>query len=224
MNGDLRHELAAMIDHTLLAPEATAADVAKLCAEARELHVAAVCVSPSMLPLANGSLDPDIAVAAVCGFPSGAHTAAVKAAEAAGSVAAGASEIDMVMNLGLAKAGDWHAVEEEIRMVREALAPTTILKVILESAVLDDAELQAACHAAEVAGADFVKTSTGFHPAGGATRHAVEVMAAAVGGRLGVKASGGIRTAVDALAMRDAGATRLGTSRTRDILDGLADG
>ncbi|HEX2851352.1 MAG TPA: deoxyribose-phosphate aldolase [Acidimicrobiales bacterium] len=221
MKARARDEIAAMIDHTLLAPEATADDVARLCEEAGALRVGAVCVSPSMLPLAAGTLDPGIALAAVCGFPSGAHTGAVKAAEAAGSVTAGASEIDMVMNLGLARSGEWHAVEAEIRMVREAVDPTTVLKVILESAVLSDDEVVAACQAAEAGGADFVKTSTGFHPAGGATVHAVELMAATVSGRLGVKASGGIRSAEDAMRMIDAGATRLGTSRSRAILDGL---
>jgi deoxyribose-phosphate aldolase len=210
-----RRDIAAMIDHTLLRPEATAADVAALCAEAVDLGVKAVCVSPSQLPLTV-----DLPVAAVCGFPSGAHTPEVKAAEAARAVRDGASEIDVVVDLGLAAAGDWTGVEAELAVVRSAV-PDVVLKVIVESALLDDGALTAACHAAEAAGADLVKTSTGFHPSGGATRHAVEVMAAAVGGRLGVKASGGIRSADDALAMVAAGATRLGTSRSAEILAGL---
>ena len=204
-----------MIDHTLLRPEATVDDVAALCREAAELGVKAVCVSPSQLPLTT-----DVTVAAVCGFPSGAHTAEVKATEAARAARDGASEIDVVVDLGLAAAGDWTGIEAELSVVR-ASVPDVVLKVIVESALLDDDALAAACRAAEAAGADFVKTSTGFHPSGGATTHAVEVMAATVGGRLGVKASGGIRSADDAVAMVAAGATRLGTSRTAEILAGL---
>jgi|SRR5690554_3800283 len=215
-----RATLASMIDHTLLRPEATAADVAALCEEATELGVAAVCVSPSMLPSTDG-LGPGIAVCTVVGFPSGAHQAAVKAQEAEVAVAAGATEVDMVMDLGRAKAGAWGDVEAEIALVRAATEGRALLKVILESAVLTGDELVAACQAAEAAGADFVKTSTGFHPAGGASVEAVRTMAAAVGGRLGVKASGGIRDAATAMAMVDAGATRLGCSASRAILDGL---
>jgi deoxyribose-phosphate aldolase len=213
-----------MVDHTLLKPEATDTEIAALCAEAGELGVFAVCVSPSRLPIPGGALAPAIAVAAVVGFPSGAHRAEVKAAEAAAACAAGAVEVDMVVDLGRAITGDGRAVESEVRAVRDAVPPGTVLKVIVESAVLDEAALVAACRAAEAGGADFVKTSTGYHPAGGATVEAVATMAAAVGGRLGVKASGGIRTAADALAMIDAGATRLGTSRTAEILAGLPDG
>lgn len=209
-----------MIDHTLLRPEATTGDVAALCAEAADLGVKAVCVSPSQLPLPPGALAGGIALAAVCGFPSGAHTAEVKASEAARAARDGADEIDVVVDLGLAAAADWGGVEAELAVVRAA-APAAVLKVILESALLDDDALVAACRAAESAGADFVKTSTGFHPSGGATIHAVEVMAATVGRRLGIKASGGIRSAEDALAMVAAGATRLGTSRSAEILAGL---
>jgi deoxyribose-phosphate aldolase len=168
---------------------------------------------------------PGIAVAAVCGFPSGAHRPALKAAEAAAAVDAGATEIDVVIDLGLAAAGDWAGIEAELTLVRRAVPSPVVLKVIIESALLDTldrAAIEAACRAAEAAGADFVKTSTGYHPAGGATTDAVARMAAAVGGRLGVKASGGIRTAADAVAMVDAGATRLGCSATRAILDGLS--
>jgi deoxyribose-phosphate aldolase len=214
-----RRDIAALIDHTLLRPEATDADVAALCAEAQDLQVAAVCVSPSRLPLAAPPAG--IAVAAVCGFPSGAHAPGVKAAEAAAAVAAGATEIDVVVDLGLVLAGDWTGVTAGLALVREACGDGVLLKVILETALLDDAAVVAACHASEEAGADFVKTSTGFHPSGGATVHAVELMASTVGGRLGVKASGGIRSADDALAMVAAGATRLGTSRSAEILSGL---
>jgi deoxyribose-phosphate aldolase len=216
-----RAALARLVDHTLLRPEATAADVAALCADAAALGAFSVCVSPSRLPIPTGVLPAGIAVATVCGFPSGAHHAAVKAAEAAASVEHGADEIDMVINLGLVKDGDWAGVTAEIAAVRAAVPAPRLVKVIIESAALTDDEIVAACRAAETAGADFVKTSTGFHPAGGASVEAVRLMAATVGGRLGVKASGGIRTTAQALAMVDAGATRLGLSGTKAVLDGL---
>ncbi|MGH3245146.1 MAG: deoxyribose-phosphate aldolase [Trebonia sp.] len=217
-----RAALARMIDHTLLAPEATDDDVTRLAREAGPLGVGAVCVSPSRLPLVPGVLAQGIAVAAVTGFPSGAHTAAVKAAEAAAAVAAGASEIDMVIDLGAALQDRWARVTAEVAAVRAAVGPSVVLKVIIESAVIGPGRIAAACAAAEACGADFVKTSTGYHKAGGATAEAVAAMAAAVGGRLGVKASGGIRTAGDALTMIAAGATRIGASATAAILDGLA--
>ncbi|RBY81971.1 deoxyribose-phosphate aldolase [Geodermatophilus sp. TF02-6] len=214
-----RTNVAAHIDHTLLKPEATAADVEALLAEAAELSTYAVCVSPSRLPLVPPA---GVKVATVCGFPSGAHHADVKAFEAARSVADGADEVDMVIDLPYARAGDFAAVEAEIRVVRKAVPTPVVLKVILETAVLTDDQIVGGCRAAEAAGADFVKTSTGFSPAGGASVHAVELMAATVGGRLGIKASGGIRTPEAALAMLDAGATRLGLSASRDILEGLS--
>ena len=218
-----RAQLAALVDHTLLKPEATDADVAALVAEAVELGVYAVCVSPSMVPAAVES--GGVRVAAVAGFPSGKHVSAVKAHEAAHAVASGASEIDMVIDVGAALAGAVDEVRSDIEAVRVAV-PEAVLKVIVESAALlslaDGRTLAAVCRAAEDAGADFVKTSTGFHPAGGASVRAVALMAEAVGGRLGVKASGGIRTADDAVAMLDAGATRLGLSGTRAVLDGLS--
>lgn len=211
-----RADLARIVDHTLLAPTATRADVAALVAEARELGTYSVCISPSMLPVAVdlGGLK----VATVCGFPSGKHTRATKASEAAEAVANGADEVDMVIDLGLVKAGDIAATTAEIAAVRTAAPAPAVLKVIIESAALSDDEIVAACGAAEVAGADFVKTSTGFHPCGGASVHAVALMARAVGGRLGVKASGGIRTRDSALAMVAAGATRLGLSSTAAVL------
>jgi deoxyribose-phosphate aldolase len=221
-----RAQLAALVDHTLLKPEATAADVAALVADASELGVYAVCVSPPMVAVvmrAGG-----VRVAAVAGFPSGKHVSAVKAHEAAQAAESGAGEIDMVIDVGAALAGDFGAVRSDIEAVRAALDDVRagiVLKVIVESAVLlagpDEQALVQACRAAEDAGADFVKTSTGFHPAGGASARAVAVMSQTVGGRLGVKASGGIRTAADAIAMLDAGATRLGLSGTRAVLDGL---
>ena len=215
-----RAQLARMIDHTLLKPEATAKQVADLAREAGELGTFSICVSPSQLTV---TLPEGVKLATVCGFPSGAHSASVKAAEAADSVAAGAEEVDMVINLGLAKVGDWDAVQAEIAAVRESCPSNVVLKVIIESAALTDDEIVAACKASEAADADFVKTSTGFHPAGGASVEAVRLMAQTVGGRLGVKASGGIRDTATALAMVEAGATRLGLSGSRAVLDGLSD-
>ncbi len=211
-----------MIDHTLLTPEATADEVVALCLEAAELGVAAVCVSPPLVPVAAGAVAVNTAVATVIGFPSGAHRSDVKAAEAEQAVGDGAAELDMVMELGAAAAGDWATVRSDIAAVRAAAPAPTVLKVIIESALWDEAGIVAACEAVESAGADYVKTSTGFHSAGGATVEAVTTMAAAVGERLGIKASGGIRDAATALAMVNAGATRLGCSATRAILDGLA--
>ncbi len=215
-----RSTLAAMIDHTLLKPEATAEDVIALCEEATDLGVAAVCVSPSQLPITEG-LGVGIDICTVIGFPSGAHQPAVKAHEAEVAVDAGATEVDMVINLGLAVADHWDAVHDDIAAVRTATPGAVLLKVIIESAALTDGQIVAACQAAERAGADYVKTSTGFHPTGGASVAAVRLMADTVGDRLGVKASGGIRDAATALAMVDAGATRLGCSASRAILDGL---
>jgi deoxyribose-phosphate aldolase len=216
-----RSTVAHLVDHTLLKPEATAADVAALCAEAGELGAFAICVSPSRLPLPPGTLAPGVAVATVCGFPSGAHHGSVKAAEAAAAVEHGADEVDMVVDLGQVLAGEWAAVTAQITAVRAAVPAPRLVKVIIESAALTDEQIVACCRAAEEAGADFVKTSTGFHPAGGASEHAVAVMADTVGGRLGIKASGGIRTAEQATAMIRAGATRLGLSGTRAVLAGL---
>ena len=212
-----RAAVAHMVDHTLLKPEATSQDVQALVAQAQRLGVYSICVSPSMLPVDAG----DVLVATVCGFPSGKHHSAVKAAEAARSVADGADEVDMVIDLGAAKVADWDAVRTDIAAVRAAAPVPTVLKVIIESAALTDDEIVGACRAAEAAGADFVKTSTGFHPAGGASVHAVTLMAQTVGGRLGVKASGGIRTGAVARELIAAGATRLGLSATAAVLDGL---
>ncbi|MGN6331185.1 MAG: deoxyribose-phosphate aldolase [Motilibacteraceae bacterium] len=215
-----RAEVARLIDHTLLKPEATPADVVALCREAGELGVFAVCVSPSMVTVAHEALPAGVALATVCGFPSGAHDPRAKAHEAGLAVTAGAIEVDMVIDLGRAKAGEWSAVEADIATVRAATSGS-LLKVIIEAAALTEDEIVAACRAAENAGADYVKTSTGFHPTGGASTSAVALMAATVGDRLGVKASGGIRTAADAAAMVAAGATRIGCSASAAILAGL---
>jgi len=212
-----RTQLARMIDHTLLRPEATTADVEALIEQGIELGAYSICVSPSMLPVKA----PGLHVAAVCGFPSGAHTSQVKAAEAIQAVADGADEIDMVINLGLAKAGDWDLVAVDIDEVRQGVPHPVVLKAIIESALLSDEEIVLACRAAQDGGADFVKTSTGFHPAGGASVHAVRLMKDTVGHDIQVKASGGIRTLEGAMALIEAGATRLGTSSTVAILAGL---
>ncbi|KQB85307.1 deoxyribose-phosphate aldolase [Corynebacterium oculi] len=210
--------IARMIDHTLLKPEATAQDVAELITEAADLGCYSVCVSPSHLPLA-ADLPEGLHLAVVCGFPSGAHHSSVKAAEAALAAAHGAEEIDMVINVAAARENNAQAVEDDIRAVRQAV-PGVVLKVIIEAAALSDEQIVLACRAAEAAGADFVKNSTGFHPAGGATQHAVRLMRQTVGDRLGVKASGGIRDAATARAMIEAGATRLGCSSSRAVVEG----
>lgn len=214
-----REQLARHVDHTLLRTDATVDDVRALAAEARELAVFSICVSPSVLA-AIGPVGGGVATATVCGFPSGKHTAEVKAAEAARAVADGADEVDMVIDIGLLRAGREDAVRAEVEAVRRAMPGDSLLKVIIESAALRPDEVVSACRAAEAGGAQFVKTSTGFHAAGGATLEAVRLMAETVGGRLGVKASGGIRTWGDAVAMLEAGATRLGLSGTRAVLDG----
>jgi len=209
--------IAPLVDHTLLKPEATVEDVAALVTEAIELGVYSVCVSPSMLPLQLPA-GTDLKIAVVCGFPLGTHTTAVKVAEARESIELGADEVDMVIDLGAAKAGRYELIEADIAAVRAVIPAPRILKVIIESAMLTDEQIVATCRAAAAAGADFVKTSTGFSPAGGATLEAVRLMVEAVDGRLGVKASGGIRSADDARAMIAAGATRLGLSSTAAIL------
>ncbi len=214
-------EMAAMVDHTLLKPEATTADVEALCAQAQELGVFSVCVSPSFLPLGPGWLD-GVAVATVCGFPSGKHKPSVKAVEAARSVTEGADEVDMVIDIGNAIAGDWAAVHADVTAVREAI-PQALLKVIIESAALTDQQIAEVCRVCVDVGADFVKTSTGFHPAGGASAHAVSLMRSTVGDALGVKASGAIRDWATAVAMVDAGASRLGLSGTAAVLAGGTD-
>lgn len=211
-----RAQLAHTIDHTLLRPDATQAEVEAVVAEAASLGTYSVCLSPSFLPL---QLPGDLKLAVVCGFPSGKHHASIKAAEAALSAEQGADEIDMVIDIGAAIEGRYDSVQAEVRAVRRA-APNVVLKVILETAALGDEAIVACCRAAEAAGADFVKTSTGFHPAGGATAHAVALMRQTVGDRLGVKASGGIRSRAAAEEMLAAGANRLGVSGTAAVLHG----
>lgn len=203
----------ANADHTLLAPPTTAAELDAFLTDAAALGVKRVCVSPSLLPVDKRGLE----IVTVVGFPSGVHKAEVKAFEAAQAVADGADEVDMVVNPALVHAGAWDALEAEIRTVRAA-CPDSVLKVIIESASLTDEQIVGCCTASEAAGADFVKTSTGFNAAGGASVHAVRIMAETVGGRLGVKASGGIRDAETARELWAAGATRFGVSATGAIV------
>jgi deoxyribose-phosphate aldolase len=214
-----RTTLALVIDHTLLAPEATSADIVALCTEADELLVGAVCVSPNWVSLAHKITG--IPVASVVGFPSGSHLSGIKALEAAQAVSDGATEIDMVANLGWIASGEWSNVENEVAAVRQAIGASVVLKVILETGLWSSEQIIAACKHSVSGGADYVKTSTGFHKTGGASLDAVRMMRKTVGADIGVKASGGIRTTADALAMIEAGASRIGASASRAILSGL---
>jgi len=214
--------LARVIDHTLLRADATYADLARLCEEARRFRFAAVCVNSGFVARARALLlGSDVAVCAVVGFPLGAMATTAKAYEARDAVHAGASEIDMVLNLGALKSGDLAAVEGDIRAVVEASRPAQV-KVILETGALTIEEKVAAAGLSRSAGAAFVKTSSGFGP-GGATIDDVALLAGLVGGQLGVKASGGIRTREDALRLLRAGATRIGASASVAIVTGGGD-
>lgn len=209
--------IAAMIDHTLLKPEATPAQVEKLCAEAAEYHFASVCVNPVYIPLVARLLkDTGVKVCCVVGFPLGAIAPEQKAAEAASCTAMGAEELDMVIHIGAAKAGDWALVQRDIEGVVKAAAGRTV-KVIIETCLLTDEEKVKACEAAKAAGAHFVKTSTGFST-GGATTHDIALMRKTVGPEMGVKASGGIRDYATAMAMIEAGANRIGASAGIEIV------
>ena len=203
--------IASMIDHTLLKPEATPAQIEKLCAEAAEYHFASVCVNPVYIPLAARLLKgTGVKVCCVVGFPLGAIAPEQKAAEAASCAAMGAEELDMVIHVGAAKAGDWALVQRDIEGVVKTAAGHTV-KVIIETCLLTDEEKVKACEAAKAAGAHFVKTSTGFST-GGATTHDIALMRKTVGPEMGVKASGGIRDYETAMAMIEAGANRIGAS------------
>lgn len=212
--------IAALIDHTILKPEATATDVRRVAAEARAHGFASVCVNPCWVPLVAAELAGSaVKTCAVIGFPLGANATVIKAAEAEQAMKDGAQELDMVLNVGQLRSGDLDAVFEDIRVVAAtAHRGGAILKVILETALLDDEQKIAACGIAKRAGADFVKTSTGFST-GGATVHDIALMRRAVGPELGVKASGGIRTIDDLRAMVAAGATRIGASASVKIVE-----
>ncbi|WP_261663593.1 deoxyribose-phosphate aldolase [Deinococcus sp. Marseille-Q6407] len=217
------HPLAPHIDHTLLKAEATSADIRRLCAEAREHHFAAVCVNPVYVALAAEELaGSGVKVATVCGFPLGAISSDQKAAEARQSAEQGADEVDMVIHIGAARAGEWETVQADIEAVRRAI-PDTVLKVIIETALLDDAQKRQATEAAVQAGTDFVKTSTGFST-GGATVEDVALMKEVIGDRAQIKAAGGVRSPEDAQAMLNAGASRLGTSGGVGLVSGGENG
>ncbi|WP_348762171.1 deoxyribose-phosphate aldolase [uncultured Salinisphaera sp.] len=208
---DARTALAGRIDHTLLKPQASRAQVAAYCDEARRHGFAAVCVNPChVTEVATHLADSPVATCSVVGFPLGANTSDIKAAEARAAVADGADEIDMVLAVGALVEGDDAYVAADIAAVRQACATAT-LKIIIEACLLDHAAKRAACRIAREAGADFVKTSTGFAE-GGATVADIALMHAEVGGVLGIKASGGIRTREAAEALIAAGATRIGAS------------
>jgi deoxyribose-phosphate aldolase len=215
--------VAALIDHTLLKPDATAADIRKLCREARQYGFASVCVNPYWAGMAAAELDGcAVKVCTVIGFPLGAHATLTKAFESRTALVAGAQELDMVLNIGELRGGNLDAVRQDIQaVVAEAQPADAIVKVILETSLLDDHQKTVACTMAELAGAAFVKTSTGFS-GHGATVHDVALMRQAVGPRMGVKASGGIRTLEDLKQMVAAGATRIGSSAGVKIVEAAA--
>ncbi|MCL4744594.1 MAG: deoxyribose-phosphate aldolase [Burkholderiaceae bacterium] len=224
MNGHpKRAALAAQIDHSVLKPEASAAQIIAGAQLVRAHAVGFYCVQPSRVALAARELAGSAArVVTVVGFPHGCDLGETKARAAALAVQQGAAEIDMVLDFGALLDGDTRVLAGEVGAVVRACAKVP-LKVIVESALLDDAQLELACRISVDAGAAFVKTSTGFHPAGGASPHAVRLMRRVVGPSIGVKASGGIRTLDDTLAMLGAGANRIGTSGTEAILAALPD-
>lgn len=216
-----RAELARLIDHSVLKPEATEAEIRDGAAIVRAWRIGFYCVQPCWVRTAAASLaGTDARIVTVAGFPHGCDRADVKAHAAALAVAEGAAEVDMVLNFGALKSGHATVVAAEIEAVIRAV-PGIPVKVILESAALTDPEKELACRLARDAGAAFVKTSTGFHPAGGATVADVRFMRAVVGPDMGVKASGGIRTLAHALAMIGAGANRLGASASAAILGSI---
>jgi deoxyribose-phosphate aldolase len=220
---DVDSAIAPSIDHTLLKPEATSADIRKVCAEARKYGFASVCVNPYWVSLVAAELaGSPVKVCTVIGFPLGANMTAIKVAETEAAIRVGAQEIDMVQNVGELRGGNYDAVREDIRaVVNAAHAGGAIVKVILETALLDDNQKAIACMLAKVAGAEFVKTSTGFGPHG-ATVHDVALMRQVVGPEMGVKASGGIRTLEDLKNMAAAGATRIGASASVKIVEAAA--
>lgn len=214
-------DVAHIIDHTLLKPEATEDQIIELCQEARDYHFASVCVNPHWVKLASEQLKgSDVKVCTVIGFPLGANTSNMKAFETKNAIANGAGEVDMVINIGALKSGKDDVVLEDIKAVVEAASDVALTKVIIETALLSDDEKVKACQLAVQAGADYVKTSTGFST-GGATVQDIALMRKTVGPDIGVKASGGVRSAEDAMKMVEAGATRLGASSGVEIVKGL---
>ncbi|MCI1904475.1 deoxyribose-phosphate aldolase [Enterococcus hirae] len=213
-------EINQYIDHTLLKPDATRAQIKKIIEEAKEYKFFSVCINPFWVPLAHEELkDTSVKVCTVIGFPLGANTSAVKEYETTDAIKNGANEVDMVINIGALKGGEYEIVKEDIQKVVAASEEKALVKVIIESSLLTDEEIVKACELAKEAGADFVKTSTGFAN-GGASVHAVELMRKTVGSEMGVKASGGIHSYEDAKALIDAGATRIGASAGIAIVEG----
>ncbi|RYX83552.1 deoxyribose-phosphate aldolase [bacterium] len=218
-----RSELASFIDHTVLKPDTRAAAIEKLCEEAREYNFAAVCVPARWVSLSTSLLkDSGVLVATVVGFPHGDTLSRAKADETRAAIEAGADEVDMVISVGAALDSDWNYVREDIAAVVEAAGGKAVVKVIFENAYLDQSQIVLACRASMDAGADYVKTSTGF-AASGAKVEEVALMRQTVGQALGVKAAGGIRDLSTALAMIEAGASRLGCSASIAIVNSLQD-
>lgn len=208
------------IDHTLLKPESTDMDVQKVCLDAKKYNFKSVCINPGWVKYTADLLkDSDVETCTVIGFPLGANTSKVKAFEAEQAVKEGATEVDMVINIGALKSEDFALVYDDIKAVVDAVKGKALVKVIIEACLLNDNEKVRACEAAKRAGADFVKTSTGFST-GGATIEDVKLMRKTVGEKMGVKASGGVRSIEDAKAMIEAGATRIGTSNGVAIVEG----
>ena len=217
-------ELAKYIDHTALKADTGRAAIEKLCQEAREYGFMSVCVNPTWVATAQSLLaGSDVKVCTVIGFPLGANTSAVKAFETRTAIQEGADEVDMVINIGAAKDGNWDLVKADIQAVVGAANHQALVKVILETCLLSKEEIVKASQVAKEAGADFVKTSTGFST-GGATVQDIRLMRETVGADMGVKASGGVQNRADALAMIEAGASRIGASKGIAIVTGQATG
>jgi len=217
----MEQNFARMIDHTLLKAEATKEQIEKLCAEAKQFNFASVCVNPTWVKQSSELLQgSEVLVCTVIGFPLGANTPAVKAYEVKDAIANGANEVDMVINIGALKDKNYDLVQADIAAVVEAAKGSALVKVIIESCLLTDEEKVKACELAVAAGADYVKTSTGFST-GGATAADIALMRKTVGPNLGVKASGGVRSLEDMNSMVEAGATRIGASSGVAIMNGL---
>ncbi|WP_153733219.1 deoxyribose-phosphate aldolase [Sporosarcina obsidiansis] len=217
----MTNKYAAYIDHTLLKADATKQQVLELCDEAKKYSFASVCINPTWVKTAAEALqDTDVKVCTVIGFPLGASTTEVKAYETKDAIANGAGEIDMVLNVGALQSGQLEQVQKDIEAVVEAAKGQALVKVILETSLLDDMQKRTACELAVLAGANYVKTSTGFST-GGATPEDVKLMRSVVGPEIGVKASGGVRNIDDVNKMIEAGATRIGASSGVAIMEGL---
>lgn len=216
----MNNKIANMIDHTVLKAVATTEDIKKICNEAREYNFFSVCVNPTQITLAKKELQgSDVKVCTVIGFPLGANTPAVKAFETKDAIANGADEVDMVINIGALKDKNYDLVYEDIKAVVDAADKKALVKVIIETCYLTDEEKVKACELAVKAGTDYVKTSTGFGT-GGSTPADIKLMRETVGKNIGVKASGGVRNEKDAIAVIEAGASRIGASASIAIISG----